>query len=205
LSPSASLVRWLQLLMKLLPTIFLILSITSFSQSDTARYGEKIRKPIDYQSLANFDFENTLKKDYVLSLNKQSETGSLILSAELLCGVWQAEGLGNNWGGLPQTIVKPNKRVVFRRDSIFFYHNDTLTRATSYRLVPDSVSYRQTLLELSDSREIWQLIFYQVGEHVPWHGLATKPFLLFNKEPDCMCGCPEELYSQEVSSQAGNY
>lgn len=195
--------------MRLLPTILLLVSISCFSQSDTAWLGEKIQRPIDYQVLANFDFENALKKDCeLLSETRQGKAKELILSGELLCGGWQAEGLGNTWGGFPQTILKPNKQVVFTGDSIFFYRNDILARATHYRLVrpsPGSVCYTQTLVELSDLKEKWQIVFYQVGDNVPWHGTATKPFLLFNKEPNCVCGCPEELYSQEVSSRASSY
>ena len=195
--------------MKLLPTMLLFVSINCFSQSDTAWLGKKIQKPIDYQQLANFDLENALKKDYELSSQpKQTKTKALILSEELLCSGWQAEGLGDNWGGFPQTVLKPNKRMVFRKDSIFFYRDDTLVRATSYRFVkpsPDSFRFRQTLFELGDTKAKWQIVLYQIGDHVPWHGTATKLFLLFNKEPNCACGCPEELYSQETSLEANSY
>ena len=188
--------------MKSLLIILLFLGNTCFSQSDTAWLGERIKLPINYEQLANFDFEKALKGDYELSVPiKQPKPRSVILSAQLLCGGWKAEALGDNWGGFPRTLVNPNKRLVFQKDSIFFYHNDTLARATTFRIVvasADSVRHGRTLIELGDSRELWRITLYQIDEHVPWHGIATKLYLLFNKELNCICGCPEELYSQEA-------
>lgn len=195
--------------MRLLTTIFFLISLPCFSQVDTVWLGEKIKLPINYSVLANFDFENVLKMDCELSFQtSQTKAKEFTLSKETLCGGWQGEGLGNNWGGFPQTILKSNKRIVFQTDSIFFYRNDTLVRVTHYQLVrpaPSSFRYKQTLFELGDTKEKWQIVLYQVGDRVPWHGVATKPFLLFNKEPNCVCGCPEELYSQETSSKADSY
>jgi hypothetical protein len=195
--------------MKLLTTIFLLLSITCFSQSDTASRSEKIKLTFNYNVLANFDFENELKLDYLHSSQiRQPQSKSSNIPEQLLCGGWQAESLKDNWYGSLQTLVKPDKRIIFQKDSIFFYHNDTLTRASAYRIVRTSIDsghYQQTLLVLSDSGEKWRLYLYQVGEYVPWHGTARRLYLLFNKELNCACGCLEELYSQEIPFQASNF
>jgi hypothetical protein len=190
--------------MKSILFIFLTLGTKCFSQQDT---GIRILVPIDYKKMNNFDFEKALERDKHKPPTPESKAGSLVLSAQLLCGGWQAEWMGNNWGGLNQTIVRPDKRIVFKDDSIFFYRKDTLERVTTYRLVknPDTIYGHQTLITFGDSSEKWLIILIRYGSLVPWHGPATKLHLLFNKELNCLCGCPESLYSQEIPSSADNY
>jgi hypothetical protein len=193
--------------MKSFLIISFLLSEACFSQ-DTTMPGERIKLPIDYDKLAKFDFEKALKESEPSLKTTVQKTGSQVLTMQLLCGGWQGEAMGNSWGGIQQKLVQPNKRIIFKEDSIFFYRNDSLVRATTYRLVTpsaDSARRDPILLEPGNSGERWRIILYQIGESVPWHGRARKLFLLLNRELNCLCGCPEELYSEEISFQAYSY
>ncbi len=188
--------------MKLLLLLCLFVSLSGFAQPGSARLGKRIKLPINYQQLAHVDFEAALKNEAALfDQARQPQADPVVFATNLLCGNWSAEALGDSWSVSPQPINKPDKRLIFKNDSLLFYRNDTLTRTAHYQVMPAAPGHfrvGQPLLKLSDTREQWVVVFYQVGDNVPWHGKATKPFLLLVKEPDCLCGCTQELYSREM-------
>lgn len=115
----------------------------------------------------------------------------------LMCGYWKSEGMGSNWD-YSGKLFYPNKNFIFTKDEVFFYSKDSLVRHTRYKIILDKykpLEFQNPLFELEDTKEQWSLHIIKIGESVPWHGKAQKLHLLFNKQPNCVCGCPEELYS----------
>jgi hypothetical protein len=109
----------------------------------------------------------------------------------------QERPLGNNWvTGKP--LIKPDSRIVFTETQVLFFSNGKLERVTAYRLLENPIKFRQQtlLIEFEDNKQRWSIRLLPVGQNVPWNGTAKKPYLLLNAIPNCICGCPESLYSK---------
>ncbi|MEO5783804.1 MAG: hypothetical protein ABIQ07_11055 [Ginsengibacter sp.] len=121
---------------------------------------------------------------------------------QLILGNWKSEILGSNWAFLNKNLINPNRRVMFNDREVLFYLHDTLIRATTYKIVWDTtmMAFDNFLIEFGDSREKWACYFIEVGQPVPFHENAKKMHLLLNKEPNCSCGCPLELYSKDQNN-----
>ncbi|MES2772665.1 MAG: hypothetical protein V4722_00680 [Bacteroidota bacterium] len=149
--------------------------------------------------LSNFD---SLKYSAALlqPILSQIDSFSFILFQKTLEDKWKSEALGSNWGG---EIINPEKKFIFKNSEAFFYHRHTLIRNTSYDLNTRNIRHnglvlKKFVIQFSDTKEEWALSFITRGHWVPFHGKAEKVFLMFNKEPNCVCGCPEELYSLDT-------
>jgi len=120
----------------------------------------------------------------------------------VISGHWKSEALGDNWD-LFKTIINPDKALVFTKDEIFFYSKNSLQRHTRYKILLDKykpIEFQSPLIELEDTKEQWSLYFIQPDESAPWNGKVKKLHLILNKQPGCVCGCPEELYSKNENS-----
>lgn len=119
--------------------------------------------------------------------------------ASSILGNWKSEILGNNWGFFNKNLKNPNRRAIFTDSEVLFYLNDTLIRKTYYKIVFDKrvLGFDNFLLEFADSKQKWAFYLIPVGEAVPFHENAKKIHLFINKQPNCLCGCPEELYSKD--------
>ena len=155
-------------------------------------------------NLNNFD-----SKKYSFSLLnpilKQIEISQLDFFKRTIIGKWQSESLGSNWFNKKEKMVNPNKRLIFNAAEAIFYLRDSLIRRTSYSIVgkegkQNDLNFKRFLIVFSDTKEEWAFYFITKGNSVPFHGNAQKIHLLFNKEPNCACGCRDELYSIELDS-----
>ncbi len=131
---------------------------------------------------------------------KQIQSLQLKFLRKTIIGKWQSESLGSNWFNTKETMVNPNKEFVFNNSEAIFYLKDSLTRKTSYSIISeerqqDNLKFAKFSIVFTDTKEKWALHFITKGNLVPFHGTAQRLYLLFNKEPNCVCGCPEELYS----------
>lgn len=125
-------------------------------------------------------------------------------SEKAIINRWKSEYYGSNWAF--DTIETPNRKFIFTGTEALFYLNDSLTRRTRYSLVRKENStgdlhFKKFVIVFSDTQEEWSYYFLTEGHSVPFHGNADKTYLLFNKMPGCVCGCPYELYSIETNSK----
>jgi hypothetical protein len=123
-----------------------------------------------------------------------------------IINTWQGELYGSNWGN--KSRITPNKKFIFTSKEASFYRNDSLVRKTPYFLVGNPYNHgdlisREFVIVFSDTNEEWAFYFFDEGDFVPYHGTANRLYILFNKMPGCVCGCPNELYSIEANSITG--
>jgi hypothetical protein len=129
-----------------------------------------------------------------------------------LSGQWKFEWSGSNWG-TAQTSKDVNKSIVFTDKEAIFYSGDTIKRRTVYYLsnnyplyfIPSNNSQsRFTTVNLfhlvfADTKEEWNIRFYKDG-FVPYVGQTQTTAMLINQMPNCVCGCPEEVYNKVVDN-----
>lgn len=121
----------------------------------------------------------------------------------ILSGQWKFEWSGSNWG-TAQTSKDVNKAIFFTDKEAIFYSGDTIKRRTSYQL---SNSYSQSRfatvnffrLVFIDTKEEWDIRFYRNG-FVPYVGRTQTVAMLINQMPNCVCGCPEEVYGKAADN-----
>ncbi len=149
------------------------------------------------------DFDSKIYNATLLQpILNQVDSFSLNFYQQTIKERWKSEALGSNWGG---KIINPGKKLVFTDSEAFFYERDLLIRNATYSIVGESqkhndLVFKRFVICFSDTKEEWAFYFITKGHGTPFHGIAKKLYLLFNKEPFCVCGCPEELYSIETIS-----
>ena len=136
---------------------------------------------------------------------KQIEKFQLGFFKKTIIGKWQSESLGSDWFNTKEKMFNPNKRFIFNGIEAVFYLRDSLIRRTSYSIVSKelqqhNLKFKRFFIVFLDTKEEWSFYFITKGNLVPFHGKAHKLHLIFNKEPNCACGCREELYSIELDS-----
>jgi len=149
--------------------------------------------------LSNFDsdkYNATLLQPILSQLN----SFTLNFYQKTLEEKWKSEAMGSNWGG---EIINPQKKFIFKNAEAFFYHRDTLIRNTPYAIktrneLHHGLVFKRFVIEFSDTKEEWALSFITKGHGVPFQRDAETLFVLFNKIPNCLCGCPQELYSLDA-------
>lgn len=141
-------------------------------------------------SIARFDLKAFLQ-------DQKPPVDTAVLNTTLLSGSWTGEALGNNWV-MGKPLIKPDRKIVFTETQVFFFYNGKLERVTAYRLLENPLKIRQQtfLIEFEDNKQTWGIKLLPVGQNVPWNGIAQKPYLLLNAIPNCICGCPESVYSK---------
>ena len=149
--------------------------------------------------LHNFDSKKYSSKLLNPYLN-QLQDFQLSYIRQTIIGKWKSESLGSNWFNTTEKMFNPNKGFIFNSSEATFYLRDSLIRTTSYKIhvketLEQELKIQRFSIVFADTKEQWGLYFISKGELVPFHGTAQKLYLLFNKEPNCLCGCLEELYS----------
>ncbi len=123
----------------------------------------------------------------------------------LLSGQWKFKWSGSSWG-TDQTSKDLNKKIVFKNDSAFFYHSDTIVRQTKFVLENRFTDiyifsvFSYTII-LNDKNEKWGFSFYKSS--APYIGKTNSVAILINKWPGCACGCPEEVYEKIFNKKLG--
>ena len=125
---------------------------------------------------------------------------------ETIIGKWRSESLGSDWENTIEKMINPNKQFVSTDNEAFFFKSDSVIRRTSYFIITRPIkvnllTFNRFSIQFLDTKDEWSFYFITKGHGVPFHGNAQKLYLLFNKHPNCVCGCPEELYSVEQNSQ----
>ena len=182
---------------------------------NNADYYNRLQKNINIENIDSsteatnliFELYNSDSKKYSAKLLnpilKEIEAFNLNFFKKTIIGNWHSEGLGSDW--FTTKIINPNKKFTFSETEAFFYINDSLVRQTSYSIIGKTerhldLEYKRFRIFFSDTKEEWSFNFITKGHIVPSHTDAKKLYILFNKEPNCVCGCKEELYSIESNS-----
>jgi hypothetical protein len=146
--------------------------------------------------LNQFDHK-TYSYDLLSVVYKKLEKKLIAYHLEKVLGEWKSESQVDNWFG---KVYNPNSRITFTPTQMFYYKNDSLKRTTGYTIT-NNPQYKHKLLfyltvQFDDNKEQWNLIIMNPGSTVPSHGIAKKPYLYFNRDLGCVCGCSTELFSK---------
>ena len=152
---------------------------------------------VDLSNFDSFKYNATLLQPFL----SQLDSFKLNFYQKALEEKWKSEPMGSGWGG---AIINPQKKFIFRNAEAFFYHRDTLIRHTPYAIktkneLYNGLVFKRFVIQFADTKEEWALYFITKGHGVPFQRNAERLFLWFNKIPNCMCGCPEELYSLDTN------
>ncbi|MGB8190409.1 MAG: hypothetical protein WCF67_00760 [Chitinophagaceae bacterium] len=187
------------------------------SQSNHAAYYQHVLRLIEYK-----DYDSSCEATRVMRalmvydtstysyalytpLVDKIEAANFRYFREEIIGTWNFRWSGSNWGAAntPNDLIK---KLIFTSDEILFYSGDTLTRKSRYRIThrPDVESHwwvsraAAYYISLEDSGEIWSFRLNAPDKFVPYIGRSNTTALWVNMMYNCVCGCPEVIYSKSL-------
>ena len=166
--------------------------LTSYHNYDSSQRAVNM-----FRSLADFDKTKYSANNFQREL-KQIELETYDYYKLVLAGQWKFEWSGSNWGTY-KTSKELNQKIIFKNDSALFYINDTTIRQTKFFIENRFTSmWAFSVFDFSiifnDSNEVWTFRLYK--SYVPYIGKTNSFGILINKMPNCLCGCPEEVYEK---------
>ncbi len=186
--------------------------VNKIDSSNHENYYKRLRKNINVENIDSsseainliFDLHRFDSKKYSSNLLnpylKQIQDFQLTFFRKTIIGKWQSESLGSSWASSREKMFNPNKGFFFDNSEAIFYLRDSLIRKTSYSIISkeevhSDLKFKRFSIIFSDTKAAWSFHFITKGNGVPFHGTAQVLYLLLNKEPNCVCGCPQEMYS----------